>query len=164
MKSKNLYHWVLAAILLAITIVFGRFFLLPIPWTHGNINLSDASIFVAGALLGPLPGGLIGGLGTAFLDLISGYTQYAPFSFVAHGLEGLLAGWLYQRFGKRYLGQWFSLVIGALIMVVGYLFADTLLYNWTAGILGIGTNLLQGLVGVVVAQLLIPKLKQNRRR
>ena len=164
MKSKNLYHWVLAAILLAITIVFGRFFLLPIPSTHGNIKLSDASIFVAGALLGPLPAGLIGRLGTAFLDLISGYTQYAPFSFVAHGLEGLLAGWLYQRFGKRYLGQWFSLVIGALVMVVGYLFADTLLYNWTAGILGIGTNLLQGLVGVVVAQLLIPKLKQNRRR
>ncbi|MBM6754398.1 ECF transporter S component [Lactobacillus alvi] len=161
MKSKSLYRWVFAAILLAITIVFGRFFLLPIPWTHGNINLSDASIFVASALLGPLPSGLIGGLGTAFLDLISGYTQYAPFSFVAHGLEGLLAGWLYQRFGKHRLGQWVSLAVGAFVMVVGYLFADSLLYNWTAGVLGIGTNFLQGLVGVAVAQLIIPRLKDR---
>ncbi len=48
-------------------------------------------------LLGPVYGRKVGGLGGLFLDLISGYTQYAPFSLIAHGLEGLLAGWLYKK-------------------------------------------------------------------
>ena len=166
MKNKQLYRAMLTALLMALTIVCGRFFLLPIPWTHGNINLSDASILIAAALLGPLGGGIVGGVGTAFLDLISGYAQYAPFSLLAHGLEGILAGWCYQRWGntklgqgKTTLGQWSSLAVGALVMVGGYFLADSFLYTWVAGFLGIGTNLLQGLAGIIVAQLILPALK-----
>ena len=166
MKNKQLYRAMLTALLMALTIVCGRFFLLPIPWTHGNINLSDASILIAAALLGPLGGGIVGGVGTAFLDLISGYAQYAPFSLLAHGLEGILAGWCYQRWGKTKLGQgktklgqWSSLAVGALVMVGGYFLADSFLYTWVAGFLGIGTNLLQGLAGIIVAQLILPALK-----
>ena len=159
MKNKQLYRAMLTALLMALTIVCGRFFLLPIPWTHGNINLSDASILIAAALLGPLGGGIVGGVGTAFLDLISGYAQYAPFSLLAHGLEGILAGWCYQRWGKTKLGQWSSLAVGALVMVGGYFLADSFLYTWVAGFLGIGTNLLQGLAGITVAQLILPALK-----
>lgn len=158
MKNKQLYRAMLTALLMALTIVCGRFFLLPIPWTHGNINLSDASILIAAALLGPLGGGIVGGVGTAFLDLISGYAQYAPFSLLAHGLEGLLAGWCYRHWGQTKVGRWLSLAVGALVMVAGYFCADSLLYAWTAGVLGIATNFLQGLAGIVVAQLILPTL------
>ncbi len=147
--------------MLAISIVFGRIFIIPIPWTHGNINLCDAGILIAAMLLGPVYGLAVGGLGGLFLDLISGFTQYAPFSLLAHGLEGLIAGWLYRKAGNHKGAQWLALMISALVMVICYFFADSLLYTWTAGLLGIGTNLLQGIVGVIIAQLVVPAINKR---
>lgn len=48
-------------------------------------------------------------------------------------------------------------------MVIGYFVADTVLYTITAGVLGIGTNILQGVVGAVVALVLIPALNRAVR-
>lgn len=150
----------LAAMLLALAIVFGRLFLIPLPWTRGNVNLCDAAIFVGVMLLGPWYGGAIGGFAGLFLDLISGFAQYAPFSFVAHGLEGLLAGlimrWLPGRWG-RFLG----LLVGVIIMVVCYFFADSFLYNWATGTLGIIPNVIQGLIGALLAILFERPLRRR---
>ena len=99
--------------------------------------------------------------GGLFLDLISGFTQYAPFSLIAHGLEGLIAGWLAKKAGSRKVGQWCALIIAALVMVVCYFFANSLLYTWTAGVLGIGTNLLQGIIGVIITMLVVPAVKRR---
>ncbi|MFR0771269.1 MAG: ECF transporter S component [Limosilactobacillus pontis] len=41
----------------------GRFFVIPIPWTHGYINLCDAGILIAALLLGPAYGTAVGGFG-----------------------------------------------------------------------------------------------------
>lgn len=160
-STKQLKNLIFAALLLAITIIFGRVFILPIPWTHGNINLCDVGILIAAMLLGPTYGTVVGGLGGLFLDLISGFTQYAPFSLIAHGLEGLIAGWLYRRAGHRKAAQWLALVMSILVMVICYFFADSLLYTWTAGLLGIGTNLVQGIVGMIIAMLVAPTLKKR---
>lgn len=163
MKTNQTTRWVLLALLMALTIVCGRFFLVPIPWTHGNVNLSDASILITAALFGPVGGGLVGGLGTAFLDLISGYAQYAPFSFLAHGLEGLVAGGLFRRFGRKKWGQWLAFAVGGLMMVLGYFLADSILYTWVAGALGIATNLLQAAIGIVVAVVVLPALQRRMK-
>lgn len=150
----------LSAMLLALSIVFGRLFLIPLPWTHGNVNLCDAAIFVGVMLLGPWYGGAIGGFAGLFLDLISGFAQYAPFSFIAHGLEGLIAGlvmrWLPNRWG-RILG----LIVGVAVMVIGYFFADSFLYSWTTGGLGVIPNIIQGLIGAVVALLFDKPLRRR---
>lgn len=90
------------------------------------------------------------------LDLISGYANFAPFSFLAHGLEGFLAGWLYTRTHNRFL----SLGVGIVVMVAVYVVANGVLYTWVAGILGIGTDLLQGIIGAVVAALVYQPLKR----
>ncbi len=149
-KQTRIKKLTLAAMFLALSIVFGRVFLIPLPWTRGNVNLCDAAILVGALLLGPWYGGAIGGFAGLFLDLISGFAQYAPFSFIAHGLEGVVVGlvarWLPNRWG-RLLG----LVFGIIIMVVCYFFADSLLYSWATGTLGIIPNMVQGLVGAVIA-------------
>ncbi|MGN1284241.1 MAG: ECF transporter S component [Candidatus Limosilactobacillus intestinavium] len=160
-STQQLKKLIFAALLLAITIVFGRIFIIPIPWTHGNVNLCDAGILIAAMLLGPVYGTAVGGLGGLFLDLISGYTQYAPFSLIAHGLEGLLAGWLYKKTGKNKLAQYGANLVAVLVMVICYFFADSILYNWAAGVLGIGTNILQGIVGMVIAVLIVPTIKKR---
>lgn len=161
-KSANqLKNLIFAALLLAITIVFGRVFIIPIPWTHGNVNLCDAGILIAAMILGPVYGTAVGGLGGLFLDLISGFTQYAPFSLIAHGLEGLIAGWLYRKAGNKKVAQWVALLISVIVMVICYFFADSMLYTWAAGLLGVGSNILQGLVGVIIAMLVVPALKKR---
>ena len=62
-STQQLKKLIFAALLLAITIVFGRIFIIPIPWTHGNVNLCDAGILIAAMLLGPVYGTAVGGLG-----------------------------------------------------------------------------------------------------
>lgn len=159
-SQSGMRKFIFAALLLAITVVFGRIFIIPIPWTHGNVNLCDAGIFIAAMLMGPLYGGVVGGFGGLLLDLISGYTQYAPFSFIAHGLEGLVTGWLYRRTGNKKFAQVCALAAGIIVMVLGYFVADSIMYKLTAGVLGIGTNILQGIVGAIVAVLVVPSVKK----
>lgn len=159
-KQERIKKLTLAAMFLALAVVFGRLFLIPLPWTRGNVNLCDAAIFVGVMLLGPWYGGAIGGFAGLFLDLISGFAQYAPFSFIAHGLEGLIAGlvmrWLPNRWG-RILG----LALGVIVMVICYFFADSFLYNWATGTLGIIPNIVQGLIGAVIAILFEKPLRKR---
>ncbi len=49
-STFRLRRSIIAAMLLALTLVLGRFFLIPIPWTHGNVNLCDAGVFIAAML------------------------------------------------------------------------------------------------------------------
>lgn len=104
-STFRLRRSIIAAMLLALTLVLGRFFLIPIPWTHGNVNLCDAGVFIAAMLLGPGAGTIVGGFGGMFLDLISGFPQDALFSFAAHGLEGFISGWIYKKIWQHHLGQ-----------------------------------------------------------
>ena len=159
-KQVQTKKMTLAAMLLALAIVFGRLFLIPLPWTRGNVNLCDAAIFIGAMLLGPWYGGTIGGFAGLFLDLMSGFAQYAPFSFIAHGLEGLLTGlvmrWLPGRWG-RFLG----LAVGIIVMVVCYFFADSFLYNWATGTLGVIPNTIEGLIGALIALLFAKPLRRR---
>ena len=43
-------------------------------------------------MFGPWVGAIAGGLGTGVADLLGGYAQWAPLSFLIHGLQALLAG------------------------------------------------------------------------
>ncbi|KRL23990.1 hypothetical protein FC47_GL001129 [Limosilactobacillus mucosae DSM 13345] len=144
---------VFTALLTALTLIFGRFFLIPLPWTHGNINLCDVGIFIGAMLLGPWAGGFIGGFGAMFLDLISGFAQYAPFSFISHGLEGIAAGLVFKYVRGKW-GRIAGVAAGTIVMVVGYFFSDAILYTWATGAAGIFPNLIQGIVGSVIALLI----------
>ena len=161
-NNQRLRRLTLAALLLALAVVLGRFFVIPIPWTHGYINLRDAGILIAALLLGPAYGTAVGGFGGMFLDLLSGYPQYALFSLVAHGLEGLTTGYLGQRAGNRRGYQCLALVCGVVVMTLCYFFSDSFMYHtWMVGILSIGGNLLQGVIGGALALWLVPHLRKR---
>lgn len=101
-------------------------------------------IVLAGLVFGVRSGALVGGLSGFLLDLFSGYPQYILFSLVIHGTQGALVGTAQTKSLKEQI-----LVCGGAIVVLvgGYFIADSLLYGWSAGILGIATNLVQGIVG-----------------
>ncbi|GBD18803.1 Thiamine precursor transporter HmpT [bacterium HR27] len=117
----------LSGVLIAVVFVATRFIQVPIP--SGYIHLGDIAIYTGAFLFGPLVGGISGALGPMLADLTSGYGQYAPATFVLHGLQGFLAGWIGWR-----AGVWrmiLATVIGGVIIVAGY-------FLWEIAVLRIG--------------------------
>ncbi|AYJ42773.1 MULTISPECIES: ECF transporter S component [Lactiplantibacillus] len=135
--------------LIALNVVISIFFHIPIPMTHGYINLCDAGIFIAALIFGRRGGVIVGGASGLLLDLLLGYPQYMFFSLIAHGLEGWLAGYLGA--GKSRGHQIAALATGAVVMVLGYFITDSLLYTLATGLVGVPTNLIQGAAGAVLA-------------
>jgi energy-coupling factor transport system substrate-specific component len=140
----------LMAVMTAVVFVFTRFISIPIG--SGYLNFSDIGIYFAAFAFGPWVGLVAGGLGAAFADVSLGYTQFAPLSFVAHGLEGLLAGYIVARGGSnnRYAIGW---TLGTLAMVGLYFVGEASVEVWG----GLGQamtewpfNLLQNVVGGLV--------------
>ncbi|GHP13936.1 membrane protein [Lentilactobacillus fungorum] len=157
--GNNIHKLVLVAMFIAVTVTISRLFIIPVPMTHGNVNLCDAGIFISALLLGSKFGAIIGGFSGFLLDLVSGYGQYMWFSLIIHGLEGLIVGLIAGRESNRKIIEFISLIAGILMMVMGYFFADSILYNIYTGFIGVGTNLIQGGIGSVIAYLITPRLK-----
>ncbi|MFQ6059541.1 MAG: ECF transporter S component, partial [Anaerolineae bacterium] len=80
------------AIMIAVVAVFTRFVVIPIG--TGFFNFSDVAIYFAAFAFGPWIGFAAGGVGAALADISLGYSQFALLTFFAHGLEGLVAGYL----------------------------------------------------------------------
>ncbi|MGH2350005.1 MAG: ECF transporter S component, partial [Chloroflexota bacterium] len=86
-----------AAIMTAVVTVFTAVVQIRNPASGGYFNLSDVAVIFAAVTFGPWVGLVAGGLGTAIADLLLGFAQFAPLSFIAHGGEGLLAGFIAVR-------------------------------------------------------------------
>lgn len=135
--------------LIALNVVISIFFHIPIPMTHGYINLCDAGIFIAALIFGWRGGAIVGGASGLLLDLLLGYPQYMFFSLLVHGLEGWLAGYLGA--GKTQGRQVAAIGTAVVIMVAGYFISDSLMYTMATGLVGVPTNLVQAVVGGVLA-------------
>jgi uncharacterized membrane protein len=139
--------------------VIGFVLRVPMPIaTGGFFTLADAVILFAAFTLGPVSAAISGALGAALIDLLSGYVQFAPTSFVVHGLEGLLAGLIAMAAGRERpsVVLWvLAGIAGTAVVVGGYLASESLFYvTFEAALTEVPTNLVQGAVGAAVGALL----------
>jgi len=145
----------ITAILTAIVTVFTLVVRVPVPATQGYFHFGDVAVFFAGFAFGPVVGLIAGGLGTGLADLLGGYVQYAGISLLAHGLQGLLAGWLGRGARRGALAAGWA--AGGLAMMAIYFGAETLLFGVGAALAETPWNLLQaaggGLVGIPLLRL-----------
>lgn len=155
---SSLRKIVVLALITALNVAFARVFLLPVPFTNGNINLCDAGIVFVALLYGKKAGATVGALSGFLLDLLGGYPQYLLFSLVIHGAQGAVVGAAFPQTKYRFF-KILGLAVG--VLVGGYFIADSLLYGFLAGFFGIGTNLLQGLCGTSVGYFLYKRLKDR---
>ena len=144
------------AILTALTAVFTYIVRIPIARTGGYLNLGDVIIYFTAFTFGPVSALVAGGLGTAITDLISGYSQWAPISLLAHGIQGLVAGMIasipWQGKSSTFNPFWvIAAVAGTVVMAGGYLIAQILMLGVGAALFELPWNLLQNLIGVVGA-------------
>lgn len=99
-------------------------------------------------------------------DLISGWTAWAPFTFVIVGCMGLVAGLISEKMNVRPVVANIVAVIAALIIkIVGYYFAEVILYgNWVLPLGSIPGNILQVVVAGIIVVPFAGKLKKILRR
>ena len=103
-------------------------------------------------------GGIIGGLGPALSDLISGYPQWAIFTFVIDGLQAVLVGLLVKKFNPA------NIIIGSVIAgvwkVFGYFIAGGILSGFGPALGEIAGNSFQMAVGLIVGFALFTAVRQ----
>ncbi len=154
MNTKTLARLgILAALVTVLTMLFP----IPLPG-RGYVNAGDGLILAVALLYGRREGAFVGGVGSALADVLLGYSIYAPFTLVVKGLEGFVAG---QCRGKH---PALAMILGALVMVVGYALVDAILYGWAAFLPSMGPNLLQALAGILIASLLYPLFKSLQKK
>jgi uncharacterized membrane protein len=146
------------AVMTAITTVLTFAIRIPSAPTRGYFNLSDAMIYFSSPAFGPWIGGAIGGLGPALSDLISGYPQWAAFTFVIDGGQAVLMGVLVKKFRPAYLI--FGSVISAVWKVLGYLAAGSFLSGWGPALTEVPGNCVQAVFGLAVGLTLFTAIRK----
>jgi len=147
-NTKNL---VLNGLMIAFVCVATMVIQIPIPGTSGYINVGDSIIFISSVVLGPIPGMLAGGIGSAFADILSGYTHWAPFTLVIKGLEGLVVGLIYRSI-KTKGSMAVAMIVGTIVMVGGYLIGGYVLKgSWIIAFGSVPANSIQGIISTVIA-------------
>lgn len=152
----------ITALFIALTYVFTAFInvRLPIAANGGLIHLGNVPLFICAILFGKKSGAIAGSVGMGLFDLLSGWTAWAPFTFVIVALMGFAVGAITEKhhsFGRNIL----AIAAAAVIKVVGYYIAEIIIYgNWLAPMASIPGNLVQVGVAAVIVLIIAEPLRK----
>ena len=156
---SNIRFITITALFIALTYVFTAFIniRLPITANGGLIHLGNVPLFICAIIFGKKSGAIAGGVGMGLFDLLSGWTAWAPFTFVIVGCMGFVMGWITE---KKQGFQWYvvAMLAACAIKIGGYYIAEGIIYgNWITPIPG---NLLQIGTAAVIVLIIIAPLKK----
>lgn len=115
-------------------------------------NLGEVAIYTISLTFGAKAGWIAGGIGSAMIDLILGYSIWAPFTLVIKGLEGFLVGKIANQNSEQKMDRKiFAIIVGGNIMILGYALAKAFLLSWAVVLPEIGIDFAQMLIGGVLA-------------
>lgn len=127
---------------------------LPIAANGGLIHLGNVPLFLAAAIFGKRTGAVCGAFGMGLFDLLSGWTLWAPFTFVIAGLIGYTVGRLTEDPAASYSRYVLAVILALIIKVAGYYIAEAVICgNLAAPLASIPGNVIQ--IGVASAVFLI---------
>lgn len=150
------------AALTALTAVATLLIRVPVPATNGYFNIGDVFIILAGLWLGPLPGLLVGAIGSSIADAI-GYPLYIPATFLIKGFEGFITGVIAKgSTSDKLVRPVIAAITGGITVVVGYYLFEAYIYpllgqhypmfaitDKAAALVAILPNTIQGVTGAV---------------
>lgn len=152
---------ILTAIFIALTYVFTSVvnIRLPLLGNGGLIHLGNVPLFIAAILLGKKSGAVVGAFGMGLFDLFSGWVTWAPFTFVIVGLMGFVVGLIAEK-KKTILSYTVAIFFALLIKIVGYYFAEVILYkNWIAPFGSIPGNIVQVVTAAIIVLIAIKPIE-----
>lgn len=157
-NSRNqTFDLIISALLIALVFVSTVFIniKLPIAANGGLVHLGTGMLFIASILFGPKKGAIAGSFGMALFDLMSGWTVWAPGTFVARGLQGYLVGkiaWANGKDGNSIGLNLLATILSVPVMSGVYYVYEALMYgNWIQPALSIPGNIVQNVIGIIVA-------------
>ncbi len=86
--SSKTSRIVVTAMMMCLIMVAIFIFRIPIPFTQGYVNLSDAVIFLSVIMLGWKYGMAAAALGSMMGDIIGGFAMWAPWTFLYKRNDG----------------------------------------------------------------------------
>ena len=167
-ESRKIQNMVVTALMIALTYVATWLINIRLPFmgSGGLIHLGNVPLFIAAILFGKKTGALAGGIGMGLFDLLSGWTAWAPFTFVIVGLMGYEVGWFaeHRPIKNTAINDAVSMILALAIKIVGYYFAEVILYgNWIAPIGSVPGNICQVGVAAVMVMAMLPVLRRVTR-
>ena len=136
---------------------------LPIVANGGLIHLGNVPLFLAAIIFGKKTGAISGAVGMALFDLFSGWTLWAPFTFIIVGIMGWVVGKITEDKSHNTILWYVIAILAALaIKIVGYYIAEGIIYgNWVAPAASIPGNIVQILTAAVIVLPLAKPLKKQ---
>lgn len=134
-KNENLYRLVLAALMAALCYM-GYAFLPALSADGSKIHFGNAFVVLAAYLLGGPYGGLSGAVGLSLADILGGFAESAPRTFLTKLVIGLVVGLVAHRIARLseehpapYVLKW-SILAAVAGLGVNCLFEPALKYVW----------------------------------
>lgn len=141
MSGNNIRKLTISAAFIAL-IFFTTAYIFHIPAGNGYIHIGDSLIYLAASFLPAPYAAASAAIGAGMSDALTGFPQYVLFTILIKPLNALC----FSSKGDKLLTvrNRIAPLICAPITVVGYYFADVILYgNWAAPIATIPQNLVQ---------------------
>ena len=119
-SSTRTFNLILTSMLIALVFVATLLLNIKLPITAngGLVHLGTAMLFIISILFGPKKAAIAGAVGMGLFDLISGWTLWAPFTFLTRGLQGYIVGkiaWSNRRNGSSIRFNLFAMIISFLL-------------------------------------------------
>lgn len=136
---------------------------LPIMGNGGLIHLGNVPLFVAAMIYGKKTGAIAGAFGMGLSDVISGWAIWSPFTFIIVGAIGFVVGLISEKVpGNRYLVNTLAVILALIIKIVGYYFAEVILYgNWIQPFGSIPGNVMQIVIAGIIVVPLVGRIKKQ---
>ena len=155
---------VINALFIALTLVATMFIniRLPLMGNGGLIHLGNVPLFLAAIIYGRKTGAIAGAFGMGMFDLISGWTAWAPFTFVIVGAMGYVVGLMSEKLKfNSYVVNTLAILVALVIKIVGYYFAEVILYqNWFVPLGSIPGNIMQVVVAGIIVVPIANRIKK----
>lgn len=152
--ARHTTYWIcVTAMFMALNIAMSSF---GVPVPGGHLYMNDIVICTAAILLDPLAAFMVGGVG-AFLGDFFFYPAPMFVSLVTHGLQAVVISVFSHYVLKKHpaLSSGLGVMIGAVIMVIGYSLGRAYIYSTPEyAILKLPYQILQSVVGAVVGMIL----------
>ncbi|MDD6807107.1 MAG: ECF transporter S component [Oscillospiraceae bacterium] len=168
-SNKKLVKIVVSAMFAALTCVATMVIRIPTFGTNGYVNIGDSVVLLCAWLIGGVYGALAAGIGSGLADLLAGYAQYVPGTFIIKFAMAYVAYLIFTSFAKKekfkIFGFTISAIVAEIIMVFGYFaFESTLLGYGLAAAGSIGSNAVQGVTCLVLGLAAVTALDKTGAR
>jgi uncharacterized membrane protein len=131
----------------------------------GVIHLGDSVIFLTAILFGRKYAAISGAVGMTLFDILSGYSMWAPYTFVIKAVMGFTAGsiaYMGGSKGESSIKNAIGILLAGIWMIVGYYLAEVMISgNWVSPIASATGNVIQFSGGAVIAFVIIAAIKKT---